>query len=400
MVSVAIYNDDVNTALSNYKEDSFSAVFCDPPYGLVEGDFDTHEVLESWLKTGEYTPRKKGFMSEEWDSFVPSPTTWREIRRRCKPGAILVAFCGTKMVDFMSISIRLGGWTKFDEIDILSSQISWLYSSGMPKSSNISSFIDKREGNEGEVIARYKVSDKRNGHGRAYGSSLFAYEKTGYIEHVKRAPVSEDAKTWKGYGTALNPAHEVVLLFRSPAKESHVDCALKYGTSALNIDASRFGDVGINGEKLWPKNVIGVCCDDYPFCYDCPIVALNNQANLSNQQLPSKYFYVSKVGTKERFAGVENNNTRHPTAKPIALCKYLARMIAPPENIAQRHRLLVPFCGSGSEIIGAMLGGWKNIVAIEREEKYVDLAIRRLTWWENQMRLTGNNEKIILENMK
>lgn len=84
----------------------------------------------------------------------------------------------------------------------------------------------------------------------------------------------------------------------------------------------------------------------------------------------SRFFYCAKASRKERGEG----NT-HPTVKPLKLCEYLARLILPPDPKA---KLLVPFSGSGSEMIGARRAGWKHVTGIEREPEYVAIAERRM----------------------
>jgi hypothetical protein len=71
----------------------------------------------------------------------------------------------------------------------------------------------------------------------------------------------------------------------------------------------------------------------------------------------------------------------HPTVKPLALCRWLATLLLPPDAYAPR-RILVPFAGSGSEAIGAMLAGWEDVTAVEREPEYVAIAEARMAWWE------------------
>lgn len=82
---------------------------------------------------------------------------------------------------------------------------------------------------------------------------------------------------------------------------------------------------------------------------------------------------------EERWAPVEARNT-HPTVKPISLCKYLATLLLPPEEYAPR-RILIPFAGSGSEMIGAMLAGWDEVIGIEMSVEYTPIARARLDWW-------------------
>jgi DNA modification methylase len=90
-------------------------------------------------------------------------------------------------------------------------------------------------------------------------------------------------------------------------------------------------------------------------------------------------FYCGKASASERHAGLHGRND-HPTVKPLALLKWLATLLLPPAAYAPR-RLLVPFCGTGSEMIAATMAGWEDVVGIEREARYVALAKQRLSWW-------------------
>ena len=123
---------------------------------------------------------------------------------------------------------------------------------------------------------------------------------------------------------------------------------------------------------------------------------------------PSRFFYCSKVSTKERAAGCEGLALRsagevtdredgsdglespragagrtggarnhHPTLKPISLTTWLARLIMPPTPGV----ILVPFAGAGSEMIGALKAGWGGVFGIEREVDYVAIAAARLRHW-------------------
>jgi hypothetical protein len=80
--------------------------------------------------------------------------------------------------------------------------------------------------------------------------------------------------------------------------------------------------------------------------------------------------------------GVTKTRNPHPTLKPIALARYLATLLLPPEEYAPR-RILIPFSGVASEMIGAALAGWEQIVGIEfdTENGYVDLAHKRMEYW-------------------
>lgn len=119
----------------------------------------------------------------------------------------------------------------------------------------------------------------------------------------------------------------------------------------------------------------------------------------------SRFFYVAKAHRTEREAGLrgvipcavcgelkskthfdDDNNelscirNSHPTQKPILLNEWLAKLLLPPKEIGER-RLFVPFCGTGSEMIGALKAGWDYVVGVEMEEKYVKIAKARLKFW-------------------
>ncbi|MBC9785540.1 hypothetical protein H1S01_13615 [Heliobacterium chlorum] len=105
----------------------------------------------------------------------------------------------------MTIALRMAG---FEIRDVLE----WLYTSVFPKSMDVSKAFDKRAGVERHSIGEREVPDKRNGHGRAYGSSLFAGEQTGKIVHYITEPSTDLAKKWDGWGTSIKPAHEPVIM--------------------------------------------------------------------------------------------------------------------------------------------------------------------------------------------
>jgi DNA modification methylase len=122
----------------------------------------------------------------------------------------------------------------------------------------------------------------------------------------------------------------------------------------------------------------------------------------------ARFFYCAKASRSEREAGLREAGLReafsatmgggigerehdpteprayvrnhHPTVKPIALAEYLARLILPPKRDTPR-RLLVPFSGSGSEMIGALLAGWDEVVGIELSPEYAEIAEARLAHW-------------------
>jgi len=117
-----VIHGDCLEVLRTMPDNSVDAVVTDPPYGLSR-EPDIEEVLRHWLAGDDYKHRGGGFMGKEWDSFVPGPAVWREVCRVVKPGGHILCFAGTRTVDLMGISLRLGG---FEIRDCLQ----WLYGSG------------------------------------------------------------------------------------------------------------------------------------------------------------------------------------------------------------------------------------------------------------------------------
>ena len=450
MSNFTLLHGDVLDRLKEIPDNTFHAVLTDPPYGLSD-DPDMAEVLSHWLNGDDYEHRGSGFVGKSWDSFVPGPSAWKEMLRTCRPGAILLAFCGTRTADLMSIAIRLGGWKKIDEVDVYGSidWLSWVYGSGFPKSFNISRQFDKRVGEQGEVLETLTVPDQRNGHGREYGSHLYAHSGRENIEHTHYAPSSDEAKRWYDYGTTLCPAHEVILVYRKEREGTFLDNAEKWGTGVLNIGGGRIPTSGKDKEKhlaewsrqqsgesdessvfgsmqkdvdlssyakegRWPKNVVFVDEENaHNLSED-----LEEQGGLSTSQRthrgsgingnlfksPSyestvrghndsgtvkRFFYVSKCGRRERDFGTGDGNT-HPTLKPIQLCKYLATLIRPPEGVD--GTILVPYSGAGSEAIGANLAGWTSVWGIEQDGEYAELAARRYDFWNEVSELMNTTD--------
>jgi DNA modification methylase len=101
---------------------------------------------------------------------------------------------------------------------------------------------------------------------------------------------------------------------------------------------------------------------------------------LNDSGTAARFFYQAKAGAGERLWGLPDGvRNEHPTVKPIQLIEQLATLIKPP--IAD-SRLFVPFAGSGSEMIGAYLAGWKHITGIEMTDEYIPIARARLQWWQ------------------
>ena len=182
-------------------------------------------------------PYELGFMGKSWDSTGIAYNTelWRQCLRVLKPGGHLIAFSGARTYHRMAVAIEDAGFEIRD-------QIMWVYGSGFPKSLNISKAIDKMVGADREVVGVGTSGKTRHVLNAANTPDTFG----GEYEITKAA--SEEAKRWEGWGTALKPAHEPMVLARKPLDGTVAENVLEYGTGALNIDATRipFGEEQIN----------------------------------------------------------------------------------------------------------------------------------------------------------
>jgi site-specific DNA-methyltransferase (adenine-specific) len=214
--------------LKTFPDNSIDSVVTDPPYGLGK-EPNAIEVLQSWITTGYHEVKGKGFMGKEWDAFVPQPLFWKEIYRVLKPGGYVLSFAGTRTYDWMVMAVRLAGFEVRD-------MIAWLYGSGFPKSHDISKAIDKMLGAEREVIGKAKGVGSNNTNSMKSG---LGGKQEFSNEYDITEPSTEEAKQWQGWGTALKPALEPIVMARKPVDGTVAQNVLKHGVGGINIDESR-----------------------------------------------------------------------------------------------------------------------------------------------------------------
>ncbi len=456
----AVLQGDCLPLMADMPDESFTACLCDPPYGLQ-------------------------FMGKDWDHGVPGVPYWAEVLRVLKPGGVLMAFGGTRTHHRLMVAIEDAGFEIFD-------CMMWLYGSGFPKSHDISKAIDKAAGMEREVIGkhpdpRHKYPNTDITGGRYIGGTPAARE-SGIIT----APATPDAETWSGYGTALKPAWEPIVLARKPRLATYAATAVEHGSGAFNIDEGRVGTeatLRTNGKTAiwaaggmnsaqggstqgrWPANLLlshspgcvrrgerrvksGIAVRktgisdagmfafgnrgpepdmtyadadgletiaDWDCVPDCAVRLLGEQSGerkaggvvtgapqshtgesgiygeygrvanqphsdtgtaarfFKNFDPPLRWKYSAKASRAERDAGLsDGERCVHPCVKPLAVTRYLATLLLPPEAYRDDATLLVPFAGVGSEIIGALRAGWRHVVGIELSEEYAEMARRRI----------------------
>jgi site-specific DNA-methyltransferase (adenine-specific) len=208
-----VFLGDCREVLKALPDNSVDSVVTDPPYEL-------------------------GFMGKSWDSsgIAYDVTVWAECLRVLKPGGHILAFGGSRTWHRLAVAIEDAGFEIRDSI-------AWMYGSGFPKSLDVSKAIDKRLGAEREVVGT------RQGKGSQTGVTVGAIgggasEGFGHGNTINETSAhTPEAKQWEGWGTALKPAFEPVVVGRKPFGKGSTVAAnvLLHGVGGLNIDGSRIG---------------------------------------------------------------------------------------------------------------------------------------------------------------
>jgi hypothetical protein len=324
---VAIHHGDALDVLRELPDNSVDAVVTDPPYAL-------------------------GFMGKAWDTHTPGGfqqwcQAWAaECLRILKPGGHLAAFGGTRTYHRLTSGIEDAGFEIRDSLH-------WIYGSGFPKSLDVSKALDKAEGAEREVVGVKRSGLAMNDQLNDDGWHNAGRGEAGKLVAVT-APATPEAQRWQGYGTALKPAHEPIVLARKPLSGTVAANVLQHGTGALNIDGSR-------NAGRWPANV---GFDDQA----APLV--DEQGGNGESRFFPVFRYTAKADANERPLVV--NGVRHPTVKPLDLMRWLVRLVTP-----QGGTVLEPFAGSGTTVEACLLEGF-GCVAIEREADYLPLIRQRV----------------------
>ena len=231
-----LINGDCIEELKKLPDNSIDSIVTDPPYHLsTVKRFSKKDSGDNWnVKSGVFHRGSKGFMGKEWDGgdIAFKPEVWYECLRVLKPGGHILSFGGTRTYHRMAVAIEDAGFEIRD-------CIFWCYGSGFPKSHNIGKAVDKKMGNEriktGEIKKHAQkgvaIAEERG----AVGGGAFG--------QAKEEEITKGNSKWEGWGTALKPAVEPVVLGRKPLSEKTIaENVLKHGTGGLNIDDSRVGN--------------------------------------------------------------------------------------------------------------------------------------------------------------
>ena len=214
------------------------SIVTDPPYHLtsIVERFGKEGSAPAKDKDGAFQRQSKGFMGKEWDGgdIAFRKETWELFMKVLKPGGHLLAFSGSRTYHRMAIAIEDAG---FDIRD----QIMWLYGSGFPKSLNLGKSVDKKLGNERIGTGQTK---KHSNKGMPQAEERTAIGAGAFGQEVEEE-ITVGTSEWEGWGTALKPAHEPIVLARKPLSENSIVAnVLKHRTGGIHIDACR-----VEGEK-------------------------------------------------------------------------------------------------------------------------------------------------------
>lgn len=332
-----IYHGDNIDVLKTLPDNSLDSVVTDPPYGL-------------------------NLMGKKWDYDVPSLELWKECYRVLKPGGHLLSFGGSRTYHRMVVKVEDAGFEIRD-------QIMWVYGSGFPKSYNVGLSIDKLLGHP-------------------EGTFEPNVEKLQPIENKSIEPIR-----FEGFGTALKPAHEPIVMARKPFKATVANNILKWSTGGINIEGCKIESID-DRSKRFPANII----------FDEATGEILDKQFSSNKNIKikapsvSKFFYCPKPSKKEKEEGLTNElevikgrdegqdkrnvpfkkritptKNTHTTVKPVALMQYLIKLVTPLGGTT-----LDPFFGSGTTGKSALVefNDYK-FIGIEKEKEYFDIAVER-----------------------
>lgn len=421
MKSVTIHHGDSRAVLKSIPDNSIDSAVMDPPYAFVSivkrfGGAGAAEAKSNGA-TGVYQRASAGFMGHAWDTGETAfdPGFWADVLRVLKPGGHVLAFGAGRTVHQLAMAIENADFEVRDRIVEL-----------IACDTHVANFMNSlTEEQQGQFLRC--VEDSR------FGGELAWVFGSGFPKSHNVNPLSivETGETFDGWGTALKPAIEPIIMARKPLAGTVLDGVLSHGCGAINIDACRIGDgedrasggppnkrgsQSIGGgwandrERAqggrWPANLIHDGSDDvvcgFPdapgqqgrvsgneptangfsgaVAYSGMLGRIASSEPRSDTGSAARFFYSAKADADDRMG------SKHPTVKPIDLMRYLVRLVTPPGGV-----VLDPFAGSGSTGVAAMLEGFDSIL-IEREAEYVADIERKVAFYRGEGRLAAQEK--------
>lgn len=357
---------DCRDVLRQLAAQSVDAVVTDPPYEI-------------------------GFMGRSWDAggVAFDVELWREALRVLKPGGHLLAFGATRAWHRLAVAVEDAGFEIRDTF-------AWLRGgASMPKGLDVSKAIDKALGARGHEGRNARVDG-------GVGTAGYRFDWQSY----KRPPaVTPEARAWLGWHTATKPMFEPVVVARRPLDGTVVENVLAQGVGAYHVDACRVGDeqrvnppaankpggtslhLSVRGMPAdaqptaavgrWPPNVLfghAPACEPERCVDDCAVAELEAQRPGAGRIFPA-FRYALRPKKAERHGGARNT---HPTVKPVALMRYLVRLVTPRGGV-----VLDPFTGSGTTGMACVLEG-ARFIGCELSADFRQLALARIAHAERK----------------
>jgi DNA modification methylase len=414
-----LYNADCRDVLPLLEP--VDTVITDPPYDLTANKKGGSGPASASSKTPAGRARiTTGFMGKSWDGtgVAFDPATWVKVLESLKPGGMLLSFGGTRTYHRMACAIEDAG---FEIRDCMM----FLFGTGFPKSLDISKSIDRVAGAEREDKFEGAFDRRCGPTGNKKCDKCGKWLVSGTPCQCPRPqdePVTDAARLWSGYGTALKPAYEPIVLAMKPLDGTFAENAQRHGVAGLNIDGGR---IPANGDSLgggrvstktegwdrpwkhdkkaiaaciqrgqeavakaeslgrWPANVIldeaaGAMLDEQTGPQQSGgtpakrFAAKTKHAygEFNGQENPdgigrtagyvSRFFYCTKASASDR------RGSKHPTVKPLALIEYLCRLTMMP---AGGGTVLDPFMGSGTTIEACIMLD-RPCIGIEQDKEH------------------------------
>ncbi len=405
---VTLLRGDCLERLREFEECSVDSCVTDPPYGLQFMGREWDKLWRNDTKADQaYVERTKGQLTSrarklpDYSATKPAQMqnfhlSWAElVLRVLKPGAHLLAFSSTRTYHRMACAIEDAGFEIRD-------QIGWCYGSGFPKSHNIGLAIDRLNG----APPRGKAFNMKGRGDRAEELDTNGREFL---------PPYEANNEWGGWGTALKPAWEPIVLARKPLSESSIaQNVLEWGTGAINIDQCRIeaesnrawrqpsgNGVALSGSVdgtlrneiedrstlgRWPANLIhdgseevlagfpetqsgvpGIKRSGNSGVYGADSRPPGTQmGGFGDEGSAARFFYSAKADADDRLG------SKHPTVKPLDLIQYLVRLVTP-----NGGTVLDPFAGTGTTGEAAWREGFRACL-VEREAEYQADIVKRM----------------------
>jgi len=275
-----IIQGDCIEEMKKLPENSMDAIITDPPYGIgfMGKEWDNFKDVTFYGRTTKGYENKVGLRSNGSivKGGINSPATvagdydrsyngsksyqkfcnlWsNEAIRVLKPGGFMLVSCSTRMYHRMACGVEDVGFEIRDTI-------MWLYGSGFPKSLNIGKQIDKIQGNEREDLGFQSTHINRPQTENWKKSNELMKHNKFKIEGVKTGGalqhITKGSSEYEGWGTALKPACELIVVARKPLSEKNVALnVLKWGTGGINIDECRIGYISEQDKEraIWGRD--------------------------------------------------------------------------------------------------------------------------------------------------